>query len=99
MRYTESVIRSFKCRETEKIWGGQSSRKFPHNIQNTARRKLRIINNAQDLRDLRIPPANNLEALHMDRQGQHSIRINDQYRICFIWRSGEAYQVEIVDYH
>jgi len=68
-------------------------------MQNTARRKLRILSNAQDLRDLRIPPGNRLEALRGDREGQHSIRINDQYRICFVWRQGEAYQVEIVDYH
>ena len=68
-------------------------------MQNTARRKLRILNNAQDLRDLRIPPGNRLEALHREREGQHSIRINDQYLICFVWRQGEAYQVEIVDYH
>jgi proteic killer suppression protein len=69
------------------------------NIQNTARRKLRILNNAQDIKDLRIPPGNRLEALHGDRDSQYSIRINDQYRICFVWRQGEAYQVEIVDYH
>ena len=80
------------CRETEKIWNGQSSRKLPLGIQDTVRRKLRILNDA-------IPPANRLEALRGDRVGQYSIRINDQYRICFVWRQGEAYQVEIVDYH
>ena len=93
------MIRTFSCKETEKIWNGKSSRIFPMNIQNATRRKLRILNNAQDLRDLRIPPANRREALRGDRVGQHSIRINDQYRICFVWRQGEAYQVEIVDYH
>ena len=85
--------------ETETIWNGQSSRRLPRNIQNTARRKLRILNNAQDLRDLRIPPANRLEVLHGNRKGQHSIRVNNQYRIYFVWRQSDAYQVEIVDYH
>ena len=85
--------------ETETIWNGQSSRRLPRNIQNTARRKLRILNNAQDLRDLRIPPANRLEVLHGNRKGQHSIRVNNQYRICFVWRQSDTYQVEIVDYH
>ena len=93
------MISSFACRETEKIWTGLLSGKLPPNIQNRARRKLRMLNNAHNLRDLRIPPANRLEALRGDRSGQHSIRINDQYRICFIWRQGNAYQVEIVDYH
>ena len=93
------MIKAFACKETEKIWTGQSSRKLSQSIQNTARRKLRMLNNAQNLRDLRIPPANRLELLHGDRSGQHSIRINDQYRICFVWRQGNAYQVEIVDYH
>lgn len=68
-------------------------------IQNTARRKLRILNNAQDLKDLKISPGNRLEALRGDRKGQHSIRINDQFRICFEWRQGDAHHVEIVDYH
>jgi|TARA_B100001971_G_C18222738_1_gene558286 proteic killer suppression protein len=93
------MIGTFNCRETERIWNGQSSRKLPKNIQDTARRKLRILNNARDLRDLRIPPANRLEKLRGGREGQHSIRINDQYRICFVWRQGDAFQVEIVDYH
>ncbi|MCK5433524.1 MAG: type II toxin-antitoxin system RelE/ParE family toxin [Gammaproteobacteria bacterium] len=93
------MIRTFSCMETETIWNGQSSRRLPRNIQNTARRKLRILNNAQDLRDLRIPPANRLEVLHGNRKGQHSIRVNNQYRICFVWRQSDAYQVEIVDYH
>jgi proteic killer suppression protein len=85
--------------ETETIWNGQSSRRLPRNIQNTTRRKLRILNNANELRDLRIPPANRLEVLHGNRKGQHSIRVNNQYRICFVWRQSDAYQVEIVDYH
>ncbi len=93
------MIRTFGCTETEKIWEGNSSRKLPGNIQNIARRKLRMLNNAQDLRDLRIPPANRLEALHGNREGQHSIRINDQWRICFVWDHGDASKVEIVDYH
>ncbi len=75
------------------------SRKFPRDIQNTARRKLRMLNNAQNLMDLRKPPANRLEALQSKRRGQYSIRVNNQYRICFVWRQGEAHQVEIVDYH
>ena len=99
LRYNHPMIIAFACKETRKIWMGQSSRKLPQSIQNTARRKLRILNNAQNLKDLRIPPSNRLEPLHGDRSGQHSIRVNDQYRICFVWRQGNAYQVEIVDYH
>ena len=98
-RYNSRMISTFICRETEKIWTGLPSGKLPPHIQSRARRKLRMLNNAQNLQDLRIPPANRLEALHGNRAGQHSIRINDQYRICFIWRQGNAYQVEIVDYH
>jgi proteic killer suppression protein len=92
------MIIDFKCSETEKIWRGEVSRKLPQNIQNVARRKLRMLNNAIDLNDLRVPPANRLEALKGDRTGQHSIRINQQWRICFIWNDG-AFNVEIVDYH
>jgi len=92
------MIKSFKCGETEKIWLGEVSRKLPQNIQNVARRKLRMLNNAVDLNDLRIPPANRLEALKGSRAGQHSIRINQQWRICFNWDEG-ALAVEIVDYH
>ena len=83
------------CRETEKIWNGQSSRKLPPGIQDTARRKLRILNDA----GFTDTSGESLEALRGDRVGQYSIRINDQYRICFVWRQGEANQVEIVDYH
>jgi proteic killer suppression protein len=93
------VIRSLRCRETERIWHGETSRKFPHDIQPTARRKLRMLNNAQRLEDLRAPPGNRLEALKGDRSGQHSIRINDPWRICFRWMDGDAHDVEIVDYH
>lgn len=93
------MIRSFKDKETEQIWLGQRSRKLPPEIQNTARRKLRMLNNAGNLKDLTIPPNNRLEALHGDRKGQHSIRINNQWRICFHWRDGDCYNVEIADYH
>jgi len=93
------MIRSFKDKETQGIWDGQSSRRLPGTIQAVARRKLRMLNNARTLADLRVPPANRLEALKGQRQGQHSIRINDQWRICFAWRDGDARDVEIVDYH
>jgi len=93
------VIKSFACKETEKIWKGEVSRRLPRDIQETARRKLRMVNNARSLQDLRVPPANRLEALKGDLEGRHSIRVNDQWRICFIWRDDNAYQVEIVDYH
>jgi proteic killer suppression protein len=99
MRYGWAMIRSFNCKETELIWSGHASRRLPKRIQNVARRKLRMLNNAQSLDDLRVPPANRLEALKGNRIGQHSIRINDQYRVCFIWRDGDSFGVEIVDYH
>ena len=99
-RYTLiSLIRSFKSRETEKIFNRQRSDKLPQDIQHVALRKLRMLNRAVTLQDLRIPPANRLEKLTGERAGQHSIRINDQWRICFEWREGDAYNVEIVDYH
>jgi toxin HigB-1 len=98
-RYSEFVIRTFTDKEAEKIWAGTMSRRLPTNIQGVARRKLRMLNNASNLDDLRIPPANRLEALKGDRRGQHSMRINDQWRICFRWHNGDAYDVEIVDYH
>jgi len=94
-----TVIRSFRASETERIWRGEASRRLPIEIQTVARRKLRMLNNAVALQDLRVPPANRLEALRGDRKGQHSIRVNDQYRICFVWRLGGAEDVEIVDYH
>jgi proteic killer suppression protein len=93
------VIKSFKNQETEKIYGREISRKLPTEIQQIALRKLRMINNAKNINDLRIPPANRLEKLCGNREGQHSIRINDQWRICFVWRDGDAYDVEITDYH
>ena len=98
-RYNWAVIRSFEDKETERVWQGKRSRRLPHEIQASARRKLRMLNNAQSTEDLRIPPANRLEALKGKRRGQHSIRINDQWRICFVWRDADAYDVEIVDYH
>lgn len=92
------MIRNFDDKEAEKIWAGTGSR-LPVDIQQVARRKLRMLNNAATLDDLRVPPANRLEALKGDRKGQYSIRINDQWRICFHWREGDAHDVEIVDYH
>lgn len=93
------MIESFGDPETERVWHGEFSRRLPHDIQAVARRKLRMLNNATSLQDLRSPPANRLEALTGDRQGQHSIRINDQWRICFRWHNGNATNVGIVDYH
>ncbi|MBI5384994.1 MAG: type II toxin-antitoxin system RelE/ParE family toxin [Verrucomicrobia bacterium] len=93
------MIRSFRCSETERVWRGEFSRRLPHDIQAIALRKLRHLNNAADLNDLRSPPGNRLEALRGNRAGQHSIRINDQWRICFRWNEGGADNVEIVDYH
>ena len=93
------MIRNFTDKEAEKIWGGTPSRRWPQDIQRIARRKLRMLGNALVLEDLRIPPANRLEALKGTRKGQHSIRINDQWRICFRWIDDDAYDVEIVDYH
>lgn len=98
-RHNLGVIRSFADRETERIWRGQVSRRLPRDIQRVARRKLRMLNHATDLRDLRVPPANRLERLRGDRRGQHSIRINDQWRLCFFWRNNDAFEVEIADYH
>ena len=93
------MITAFACGETERIFRGERSRKLPPDIQNTARRKLEYLHRARMLRDLFSPPGNRLEALKGDRSGQHSIRINDQWRICFVWRGANAEQVEIVDYH
>ena len=93
------MIFNFRCKETEKIWHGNVSRKLPREIQYIARRKLRMLNNAATIDDLRIPPGNRLESLSGNRAGQHSIRINDQWRICFAWKSSQAVDVEIVDYH
>ena len=93
-----AVIKSFKDKDTEKIFKRRFSKKFPRDIQNTAFRKLRLIDTAGDLKDLRIPPANRLEVLGADRKGQHSIRINDQWRVCFVWKDSDAHNVEVVDY-
>jgi proteic killer suppression protein len=93
------MIKSFRAKETEKIWRGRHSRRLPQDIQQLARRKLRMINNARSLNDLRVPPANRLEALRRKRVGQHSVRISDQWRTCFLWSAGDALNVEIVDYH
>ncbi|MBI5302591.1 MAG: type II toxin-antitoxin system RelE/ParE family toxin [Chloroflexi bacterium] len=92
------MIESFADPETEKIFQGIASRKLPFTIQKTARRKLVYLDDADGLRDLSAPPGNRLEALHGNREGQHSIRINDQYRICFKWSKGKAKDVEITDY-
>ena len=93
------MIRSFKDRETERIFRGRSSSKLPRSIQRTAARKLEQLNAATVLDTLRVPPGNRLEAVSHDRQGQHSIRVNDQWRVCFVWRDDSAFDVEIVDYH
>ncbi|WP_420628101.1 type II toxin-antitoxin system RelE/ParE family toxin [Candidatus Leptofilum sp.] len=93
------MIQSFKDKEAEKIFRRQRSRKLPGDIQQMALRKLRMLNRASNLTDLRMPPANRLEKLKGDRKNQYSIRINNQWRICFRWQSGDAYDVEIVDYH
>jgi proteic killer suppression protein len=92
------VIRSFRCRETEELFHRQQSRRFG-NIGTVARRKLRLLDDAETLEDVAMVPGNRSEALGGDRKGQHSIRINDQWRICFVWRKGAAENVEIVDYH
>lgn len=93
------MIKSFSDSETEKIFLRQFSLKLPPEIQRNARRKLELLNVSKVLNDLRIPPGNRLEKLLGDRDGQHSIRINQRWRICFVWKKGDAYEVEIVDYH
>lgn len=93
------MIKEFKCKETEKIWGGYYSKKFPADIQERALRKLRQIAASINLYDLKNPPSNNLEKLKGDRKNQYSIRINQQWRVCFTWNNNSAYAVEIVDYH
>ena len=94
-----TMIKSFGRKDTDKIFGREHARKLPHDIQRVAMRKLWMIDAAPDLNSLRVPPANRLEALRGNRLGQHSIRINDQWRVCFRWHDGNAYDVEIVDYH
>ena len=93
------MIKSFTCKETQKIFERTFSKKLPQSIQTKARQKLVLIDAATELIDLRIPPGNKLEELKNDRKGQHSIRINDQWRICFVWNAGDTYDVEIVAYH
>jgi len=93
------VIKSFRDPETEKVFARVRSRTLPSDIQQTALRKLRMLNNAMSPNDLRVPPANRLEKLRGERAGQYSIRINDQWRICFDWDEGDAWNVEITDYH
>jgi proteic killer suppression protein len=93
------MIKRFKCKETEKLFAGRFSSKLPQTIQRTAAIKLKMINAATRLETLRIPPSNNLEVLQRERKGQYSIRINEQWRICFVWKNGDAFDVEIVDYH
>ncbi|MBI3985578.1 MAG: type II toxin-antitoxin system RelE/ParE family toxin [Lentisphaerae bacterium] len=93
------MIKSFRCKETEAIFRREYSRKLPTDIQKAAFRKLRMLSHSSTVADLRVPPGNRLEALSGNRKGQHSIRINDQWRICFVWRNDGAHDVEIVDYH
>jgi proteic killer suppression protein len=93
------MIQSFGDAYTEKLWNTGNSRRIPANLRISALKKLRILHRAIQLIDLAVPPGNRLEALSRDRKGQHSIRINDQFRICFVFRNGDAYGVEIVDYH
>ena len=94
------MIKTFADKSTKEFWDrGTSQGMPPPNLRNAAKKKLAMVHSAEKLEDLRIPPGNKLEALHRDREGQHSIRINDQFRVCFVWREGDAYQVEITDYH
>jgi toxin HigB-1 len=95
----KALIESFKCKETKRIWNGRRSSNLPGNIQNKALRKLRQLDAANILADLQNPPGNKLEILKGDRKGQYSMRIDRQWRICFIWEKGNASNVEIVDYH
>ncbi len=93
------MIASFRDLETERLWQAGKSRRLPPDLQRRAFKKLAILNAAVTLDNLKVPPGNCLEALHANRAGQHSIRINDQYRVCFVWRNENAFAVEIVDYH
>lgn len=93
------MIKSYKNKKAQKVFERIFSKKLPQNIQVNARQKLVLLDAAVELTDLIVPPGNKLEELKDDRKGQHSIRINDQWRICFIWKNGDAYDVEIVDYH
>jgi proteic killer suppression protein len=93
------MIKTFKCKETQKIFDLHGSKKVAVGAQKIALRKLEMLDYAVEINDLRVPPANRLEQLKGNRKGQYSIRINRQWRVCFVWRNGHAYQVEIVDYH
>ena len=93
------MIQSFRCTATEAIFNEERNRKFPPEIQQRALRKLMLLHAAPSLQDLRVPPGNRMESLTGERTGQHSIRINDQWRVCFVWEDGHAHDVEIVDYH
>jgi proteic killer suppression protein len=93
------MIKSFRCKETEKIFRRERSKKFPKGLQRTAMRKLWMVDAATSINDLRVPPGNRLEKLGGKRKGQYSIRISKKWRVCFNWRSSNAYQVEILDYH
>jgi proteic killer suppression protein len=93
------MIKSFKCNESEKIFNRHYSRKLPSDIQRAALRKLRMIHNSKSLTDLKTPPANHLEKMSGERKRQYSIRINDQWRVCFEWYQNNAFNVEICDYH
>jgi len=92
-------IKSFKDKQTEKVFGTQFSKRFPPDIQRRAVKRMKALNAARELGDLAALPGNHLEVLGRDRKGQHSIRINDQWRVCFVWKDGEAHNVEITDYH
>jgi proteic killer suppression protein len=98
-RHTYPVIKKFADKATEAIFKGEFSKKFGPAVSKLGRRKLAMLDAAASITDLRVPPNNRLEALKGDRRGQHSIRINDQFRVCFRWKGGDAYDVEIVDYH
>ena len=93
------MIKSFRCKETEKIFNGKESRKFPPEIQRRVLNKLEMIKNAKTINDLRIPPSNHLEQLSGNRKGQWSIRVNDKYRICFEWKKNYGENIELTDYH
>jgi proteic killer suppression protein len=93
------MIASFRDKETERLWLSGRSRRLPADLRLRAFKKLAILNAAVTLDNLRVPPGNQLEALRGSRSGRHSIRVNDQYRVCFVWRGGNAFEVEIVDYH
>jgi proteic killer suppression protein len=93
------MILSFRDKETEQLWQSGRNRRLPADLQRRAFKKLAILNAAVALENLKVPPGNQLEALRGNRAGQHSVRVNEQYRVCFVWRNGNAFEVEIVDYH